>query len=57
MGGLCRWIDRWMDGMSGCGCEQDVVGDGMVWGGWVGKGDVGWSEDVKSGWVVIGVKL
>ena len=31
--------------------------DGMVWGGWVGKGDVGWGEDVKSGWVVIGVKL
>ena len=46
-----------MDGMSGWGCEQDVVWDGMVWGGWVGKGDVGWGEDVKSGWVVIGVKL
>ena len=28
---------------------------GMVWGGWVGKGDVGWGGDVKSGWV--GVRL
>ena len=55
MGGCMDY--RQMDGMSGCGCEQDVVWDGMVWGGWVGKGDVGWGEDVKSGWVVIGVKL
>ena len=29
-----------------------------MWGyDWVGKSDVGWGEDVKSGWVVIGVKL
>ena len=27
----------------------------MVWGGWVGKGDVGWGEDVKSGWVRLGL--
>ena len=31
----------------------------MGWSGvdWVGKGGVGWSEDVKSGRVVIGVRL
>ena len=36
----------------------------MGWDGlgvdWVGKGDVGWGwgdGDVKSGWVVVGVKL
>ena len=33
----------------------------MGWDGlgidWVWKGDVGWGGDVKSGWVVIGVKL
>ena len=40
-----------MDGMFGQGCEQDGV-----WGwGWSG---VGWGDgSVKSGWVVIGVKL
>ena len=32
---------------------------GMGWSGvdWVGKGDVGWGEDVKFGWVGIGAKL
>lgn len=41
---MCRWMrDRWMiDGMFWWRREQDVVLDGMVWGGWVGKGDVGW---------------
>ena len=47
-----------VDGMSGQGCEQDGVW-GLGWSGvnWVGKGDIGWGGDVKSGWVVIGVKL
>ena len=32
---------------------------GLGWSGvgWIGRGDVGWGGDVKSGWVVIGVKL
>ena len=34
-----------------------VCGMGMVWGGWIGKGDVGWGDGVKSGRIVIGVKL
>ena len=41
MGG-CVWKDGQIDGMWGWGCEQDVVWDGMVWGSWIGKGDVGW---------------
>ena len=28
-----------------------------VWGGWIGVGDGSGVGDVKSGWVVIGVKL
>ena len=53
---VCVWVDvqmdRQMDGMSGQGREQDVVWDGMVWGGWLGWG---WGDGgVKSG---IGVKL
>ena len=35
------WIDEQMECFGG-GREQDVVWDGMVWGGWIGKGDVGW---------------
>ena len=36
-------IDRWIDGMFWWGREQDVMGDGMVWGSWIGKGDVDWA--------------
>ena len=42
-------MDRWMDRMSGWGCEQDVVWDGMVWGcvGWLG--DSGVKSGLRSG--------
>ena len=30
---------------------------GMVWGLIGLEGDVSWGEDVKAGWVVVGVKL
>ena len=38
------------------GCS---AGGGWGWDddGQIGKGGVGWGEDVKSGWVVIGIKL
>ena len=52
--GVCRWRE-----CLGRDVNRTVCGMGCAGGGWdwVGKGDVGWSEDVKSGWVVIGVKL
>ena len=48
-------MNGWMDGMSGQGCEQDVVWgwDGLRWLDWVGKGD-GVGEDVKFGRVGLG---
>ena len=41
------------------GEDVDKMVYGMGWSGvdWVGKGDVGWGGDVKSGRIVIGVKL
>ena len=54
--GGCVWIiDRWMDGMSEWGCEQDGVWD---WGcvGLIGVGrvmQVG-GENVEFGWVRLG---
>ena len=42
---LGRDVNRMVCGMGLCGVD------------WAGKGDVGWGGDVKSGRIVIGVKL
>ena len=43
-------MDRWMECL---GRNVNRMVCGMGWSGvdWVGKGDVGWGEDVEFGWV------
>ena len=50
---VCVWVGvyRQMECL-GRDVNRMVCEDGIVWGcDWIGKGDVGWGEDVKFGWV------